>query len=65
MEAVSLCCQSAHQGKCSSALSGILLLSLASLDLMVICRRCDKESSRPSQHERRDYDDDCGVDVLE
>lgn len=43
METVSLCCQSAHQGKCSPALSGILWLSLASLDLMVIRKRCDKK----------------------
>lgn len=45
MEAVSLYCQSAHQGKCSSAFSGILWLSLASLDLMVIRRRCDKKGA--------------------
>lgn len=43
METVSLCCQSAHQGKCSPALSGILWLSLASLDLMVIHRRYDEK----------------------
>lgn len=63
MEAVSLRCQSAHQGKCSSALSGILWLSLASFGLMVIRRRCDK-SSRFSEQERRDNNDD-DDDVLE
>lgn len=41
MEAVSLHCQSAHQGKRSPAPGGILCLSLASLDLMVIWRRYD------------------------
>lgn len=64
MEAVSLYCQSAHQGKCSSALSGILWLSLASLDLMLICRRCDKKS-RFSEEQRTDNDEDCGDDVLD
>lgn len=45
MEAVSLHCQSAHQGKRSSAPSGISWLSLASLDLLVICRRYDAKVS--------------------
>lgn len=63
MEAVSLYCQSAHQGKCSSAFTGILWLSLASLDLMVIRRRCDKKRSRFSEEQRTDNDEDCGDDV--
>ena len=66
METVSLCCQSAHQGKCSPALSGILWLSLASLDLMVIRERCDKKKVADFQlQERRDNDDDCADDVFE
>lgn len=66
METVSLCCQSAHQGKCSPALSGILWLSLASLDLMVIRRKCDKEKKIKgfSEQEKRDNDDDCSDDVI-
>lgn len=45
MEAVSLHCQSAHQGKRSPAPSGISWLSLVSLDLLVVCRRYDAKVS--------------------
>lgn len=67
METVSLCCQSAHQGKCSPALSGILWLSLASLDLMVIRTKRDKKKKKIkgfSEQEKRDNDDDCSDDVI-